>query len=525
MKTRSVLLYLPALPFRVEALFPQRELAVVAGALLEEGHQTEIWDYGVVEEVARAKEGMVGGRTRVWLRARHEAERRSQLVQRLCRERGLDFVAILAQTHADMVEALHVGRALRRAAPRIRQFLFGEHAVSFQAVLASAGDWDAVCTEESLAQLARVFGSPPQWGSVHGVCTGIPSAAPAARTPGFCGAFVLPEYSEEVYGAMAGAHKFRLFAVPRRGPQTGARHYDSPAPRAAVPGAAWRHSVEEVQWIQRQWGARVFYLRGRFGTLDLLQGLNALSCRGSGLVLGTECDLDYMDEEAADLLARFGCSFVSVDVDSGSQRLLEEFYGRRFGLSKAEQLLRGLRGAGVHIHARLQFPCAEDDYHTRAETVRFLSRAGVSTVELTAPKIRPGSVWRQRADEFGFILQPRRHADWCRGEEEAAWRRRAPGYRLRGWGRRRKAAEREHLLCELAERGIQEAPAAAGLLARVSSRIDSEQSYLEGLHGCLTNFDAEAIYAMIRGFNDAASSSTVTSVVQRRDEMRTAVGN
>ena len=46
MKTRSLLVYVPGIPFDLEAFCPQRRLAALAGSLVHEGHETQILDFG-----------------------------------------------------------------------------------------------------------------------------------------------------------------------------------------------------------------------------------------------------------------------------------------------------------------------------------------------------------------------------------------------------------------------------------------------------------------------------------------------
>jgi hypothetical protein len=80
-----------------------------------------------------------------------------------------------------------------------------------------------------------------------------------------------------------------------------------------------------------------------------------------------------------------GCQAMSFDVGTGSQMILDDFYGRAFGISETENLLRASKLSGIFTVAGFTYPCAADDYHTRAETLRLVERTRPSAAFVSLP--------------------------------------------------------------------------------------------------------------------------------------------
>jgi hypothetical protein len=82
----------------------------------------------------------------------------------------------------------------------------------------------------------------------------------------------------------------------------------------------------------------------------------------------------FTPQSLADLAAS-GCRSVSVQADSGSQYLLDEFYGSPWTVTEMERVFRASRFHGLYTVGEFTYPCPRDDYHTRAETERIVRRS------------------------------------------------------------------------------------------------------------------------------------------------------
>src|SRR5690606_37539778 len=93
------------------------------------------------------------------------------------------------------------------------------------------------------------------------------------------------------------------------------------------------------------------------------------------------------------------------------QRLLEDFYGDRHGVSVTEEVLRACKAAGIFTATRFVYPCPADDHHTAAETLRLAARTRPDAIRIELPEVLPGSRWYAEPSTFGFTLDRSRYFD------------------------------------------------------------------------------------------------------------------
>ncbi|MEK7795694.1 MAG: hypothetical protein AAB353_14245 [Candidatus Hydrogenedentota bacterium] len=85
-------------------------------------------------------------------------------------------------------------------------------------------------------------------------------------------------------------------------------------------------------------------------------------------------DPNSLTPNCARLLKLSGCTAVSLRIHSGSQYMLDRYYRRGVTVSEAEQAVRACKAAGLFTVAQFTYPSELDDYHTCAETLRFIVR-------------------------------------------------------------------------------------------------------------------------------------------------------
>ena len=537
MKTRNVLLYLPGLPYELTAFFPQRTLALVSAALRREGHGAEIWDFGTLGAFAEAGSELQASRQHLprvarWCTTQAAAlrrglsqvssQRRETVLARLTRHLP-DAVFLLAETRSDFREARALSQRLRELLPQTRQFLVGEYAALFGRVLQKEATWDAVLltgAEGIAGELARHLNTPAHWPFMQGVLSNTKAEGWHERLLR-AETTVPPSYVQDAGDTFDKTQKFALFSLAHPEGSRLRAHY-LPARWLAPSQTAWHDFEAEIMALHTQLGARAFWFRGAFGDQDVPRGFPALLESAVSIAYAVELQMEQLSPPFAALLRSSGCLAASVRLDHGSQRLLEDFYGRGFSVSQAERSLRALRDAGIFSVGAFQYPCAEDDYHTREEALRFARRARLASVCVTRPKVLPGSLWRQRPGDFGYILSAAHYGTWCRaaGGEEVT------GYRLRAFSHARQLMESELLRGALRELDIlQECPAPVALLARVSGSAGQEAAYSEELSRALASFDGERMNAMIRQFNDRAMLPEHSRLLRLQPAFPAAVGN
>ncbi len=566
MKTRSVLLYVPGIPLRAESLLPQRRLAAVAGALLSKGHFTSIIDHGTVEAVRRCTPP---GLTTVAQQAAQELEsktprllpgfltgffqtrgfevllnefqegRRREIGGEVAACQPLDFVAILALDRSDLREALLVSESLRQRFPEMKQVVFGPCVDVFGSMILSLEEaFDGAFTgdaEMSLPQWAEWGRHPGEWPGVpnllyrcdHQVVETTRDASTSLDR------FPAPCYDEEIYPAAHAMGKFKLFTLEQSCGCTHVSHQESDPSsiRRTLRTRSTALLCGEMAGLGKQFGARAFHIEGKHTAPAQAEQLaRDIKSRGLTVQYSRDAHIRHMAPASLPLLAASGCVSAAFQIDTGSQRLLEDFYGHEFGVTEMERVLAACRKAGVFTVAGIAYPCPQDDYHTRAETLRVLSRCHPNAAPLSMPLLLPGSAWMQSAPAFGFKVDHAAYARWALGHESnASWGDRAMAdlpYRMTGWTRSRIASEYADLTRDIEELHIlARATAREGLLARMSGYEGEEGLYCAMMRRRLFTMDTRGLMKLAGEFNGRATAPMNLVAFRPFTPVLAAVGN
>ncbi len=561
--TRSLLVYLPGYPYTAETLMPQHLLAAMASALTEAGHETYVLDYGTVDDLAaltagRLANALLGASAAdLWeenagVCSRWTARRRRRALTGMVRQaetrqcasaameigthKSLDFVVLYIPRREDAAPALRLAKALRVQTPSVRILLAGEHVNGYASFLLAASEFVDGCIvgdgEPTVVALADGMRLAHSWTNLPNLVIREGADIRAARREEIprLDALPWPCYRREYYPAIYGGGKFRVFTVREsRGfdhvPHTAQR---SPFEPHQVRVRSPRRVCDELRALSRDCGARAFHF---LGSATPAAAFDAI-CRE---ILG-EClhicysragHVRHTDPAAVSTLRDSGCRAIQFQVDTGSQRLLEDYYGHDFGVTTIETVFRACRDAELFIEARFTYPCPEDDYHARAETLRLVRRSLPHAVRLALPEAAPGSDWWDFAREFGFHIDPRAVAHWAAAAADpfaAPYAHASHGMK----GRRAAEIRREYtgLLSDLQFEGFPTAVTAQeALLARLCGQHNAEASYSERLRELLFVGDAEALAAQVRAFNDRAVVPANTIPFVPYTSVRAAVGN
>jgi hypothetical protein len=551
MKSRSLLLYVPGIPLLMESLLPQRPLAALAASLLDAGHETRILDYGTLSAMERflgpgrsegASAGCSGGG---WLSRLRTPWRTAGFQNRLHRfyqevlqgvtaDPDLDFVVFLVNTRDDLRDATQVALRLRELRPGLRRLAAGSYIERCAPlVLAASNAFDAAMVEDPeriLPLLADLIHRPEQWPGTPALhyrlggellATGRAQPAPIESLP-------LPRYDASLYPAVHHPGKLRLFCVEHsRGGLEG--QVDRSAWRVRMkPSATLRR---EIAGLLDQFPASVFHLEGpETSGLPMAHFAGEIRSRGLRILYSREGHIRHADPATLREIAHSGCEAIDFQVDTGSQRLLEDFYRHPFSVSEIERALHGCRAANLFTTLRLTFPCPWDDYHTRAETVRLLERCRPQGVSLSPPWLWPGSLWRQRAPEYGYHLNHTRYLQWMAATNPAdrgAGRNGAlASYRMLGWSAAGIDLERRALSTEIEALGIGwHATSWEGLMARVAGYRGREEVYCGDLRQALAEGSFERAVSLIEIFNSRVAACTNVDRIPLYVPLPAAVGN
>lgn len=561
--TRSLLVYLPGYPYSAETLMPQHSLAAIATALTEAGHETHVLDYGTVDELASLTAGRACGAllgasaADLWetggtLYARWSARRRRKGLTHLVRDAEarqresvlaeiasygrIDFIVLHIPRREDVTQALWLAEALREQQRETRLFLSGRHAAWYgQYLMEWCPALDACCTgdeEPAFVALAEELYDRESWRQTANlwvresdgvVCT--------ARDEIFnLNAFPAPVYDRDVYPAVFHGGKFRVFTVRESrgsdyvphwmpGPSPGERH---------VRVRSARRVCEELKMLNKTCGARAFHFAGD-GTpsshFDAICG--EMMNQNIQAWYSREGHVRNIDPETTAALFLSGCQAMSLRIDTGSQRLLDDYYGHEFCVTETENVLHACRRAGIFTVAGFTYPIPEDDYHSLAETMRLVRRTQPHAIEAHVPEMAPGSDWFDFAAEFGFRIDEGALAQWAATAPDPFGAAAADvPFAMKNRTAAQIRGDHEDFLGEfMFEKFALEISVREALLARVSDEYDNEAAYAERLRHLLLVGDADALAAHLSNFNEKAVAPSNTVRFTPYVPVRAVVGN
>lgn len=435
MKTRSILLYFPGYPFELKVLTPSRQLASLAGSLLDQGHETLVLDYGTVSTVDR----LVAGKPlrhiekladdlmevtpanplqtlhMLWhMRCADKAFRDQraayahEIAEHLASRRGIHFAAFMMNTVEDVISTLAVVRPLRKRCPRLRIVGFGQMATQFwEHLIRKENGFDCLCVDEpetALVALAERIDIPDLWHHIPNIASA--RGGQARLSPRDVSAslstFPAPAYEPDVYPALKADQKVRVFTIDECKPLQSYSHAASQTDE--TPRVRSVASVCNEMWrIGTLFGARAFHFSAESAPASHVSAVaHELLRRGMSAVYTRSGSIENAVPATFPVLYTSGCVAMSFPIDTGSQRLLDTFYGRNFTITDVERVLRCSKSIGMFTIARFTYPCPADDYHTRAETLRVIERAKPHAAPVSYPRVVPGTRWHDEAVSYGY---------------------------------------------------------------------------------------------------------------------------
>ncbi len=439
MKTRGVLVRVPGYPTQLDCLLPDRKLATIAGCLREAGHHVEILDFGTSEFLTNLFPDCLRDSVTTLvshfdgfpehnplsvlhiLWTVHSTDKAFRaILARKCvavaekiAERDSDYVIFVLNTADDVEPTFRVLRELKDLCPQQHHALAGRYAELYLESLLKANP-DISCVfrgdgEASVVLWAERLDAKYDWSEIPNLAYVQNGRIRKTRTEAAdLSTLPLPAYDPETYQALADdSAKLRIFEVEEsRGcprlcyacSRTTTERWMRPRPARLV--------CEEVRRLQGWYGAVAFRFTDITAPGAAHAGNISLALLRQGIAITSSRCLHVCADatEVFQSLFTSGCRVMTFYVDTGSQRLLEDCFGKTTGVTLIETMLHEAKKAGLKTIVRLTYPTPADDYHTREETLRLLSRTKPDYVYVALPEVHPRSVWFAHADRFGYWL-------------------------------------------------------------------------------------------------------------------------
>lgn len=445
MASNSLLIKIPSSHFCLNTLRPDAGLAQLAGYLHDADHTTRIWDFGTLEMIERLfpkslhKHAIERGDTH-WTESvqpnyltkfnrmvsrksssdlqRHEESVWKEIAEAIFREKSLDFIAFSLDSASDLAAYERIIPLIRFARPRLRLLgvgrLFDRDQDSLPACLPL---FDCVSWGHSGTHFMRwveEINTPERWTDIPNLAysDGVRMYMTKAGMGASTNHKVSPDYSYATYPALMDDTKLLYFDIEE---VSGGR----------IPGQQCVKSpsiiVDEIKALREQFQSMVFHFTGCSGEIDHADALaRELLTRHMNIRYTRECHVATAPPHTISALSASGCYGVDFQIDSGSQRLLDTYYHHPFGVTQVEQVIRACTFSNVFTLMNFSYPSVEDDYHTRAETLRLIQRCKPHATHVSIPL----QVHRRTTDlRTRFTVEPnhrsaskivREHEDLCR---------------------------------------------------------------------------------------------------------------
>lgn len=440
MKTRGLLVRVPGYPTQIDSFLPDRKLATVAGYLKEAGIEAEIIDFGtpafltslipdslresvitLVKRLDAAGEvnNPFSALHMMWTVHSTDRAFRSAMAKK-CREiaellaqRSSDFIVFSVQGADDVEPIFQIAGELRELCPQQKVALIGRYADLYGEMLAGASEAiDCIFRgdgESVVPSWADRLSSRYDWSELPNLIfrengkirRTVAEPADLTRMP-------VPLYDPEVYPCLEDeGNKLRIFEIEEsRGcprlcyscSRMTTERWMRPRPVRSV--------CDEIRRLQAVYSTIAFRFSDTTASGAAHSGSVALALLRQGLVTvsARRIHVCSASSDVFQSLHASGCHVVTFNVDTGSQRLLEDCFGKNTCVTHMETLLREAKRAGLRTIVRLTYPSPGDDYHTREETLRFLTRTKPDFACVVLPEMHPRSVWFGHATRFGFWI-------------------------------------------------------------------------------------------------------------------------
>lgn len=451
MNRKTCLVHVPGHPLRMDDLIPQSLLARLAAVLIQEGVSVSIVDMGVPESIV---DPAIAEESPSALLPGVEGALREILTE------APSLVVLQVLHRKDVPSVRQTARLVKEHRPETCVLLAGGYAEAYGPVLVEVdANIDAAILYEPEMVLA-------EWGSA-------PIDKPLSEYPNLVmlrdgqtrrgrralarqlDRFPLPEYSSAIYPAIYQGKKLHLFEIEHvRG--GGGAPLGPVAPWSAIPLRLKSPSVcvREIEHIRHCVPtAAALQFSGGGASAQAMEHL-CYELRGLDRPVrySRDAQVGELDALSPHSLRASGCRVLRMPLYTGSQRLLEDFFGQSYGISQAERALQRAQRAQLFRIVEFTYPVPHDDRHTRAETLRLISRVMPEAVSVAAAELRPESVWSDWQEAYGFQIDEQAYRAWVAPDSRADSGIRP--YRMAGWTKERMLAESDALLQDAASLGV-----------------------------------------------------------------------
>lgn len=431
MKTKSLLINYSGYPMTPNAFMPDNGLAVLAGSLLNHGHETMILDYNTIDMMKLLPHEYGERLHKLKQRSFEENEdelqeisrsitqiQKNDIVEKACEisaiiiEKKIDFLAFKLWTGKGFENSIKLATEIKKRINSIPIFAGGPHVDYFRSRIYKATDvFDVLAYgegEETILQLADYALGKVKLESIYNLIIKKDQKifeTPEKRLVDLNKSF--PIYDTDIYPALKGDKKLKIFIAefsrgcPNKCNFCG--HSNKSGSQRRSKSA--ERIIEEFQYIAKTHGTRVFR-NGDSNTPGSVIKDVATRIIQDGL------DIEYalishansLKPEYFSLLKRSGCFSVFIGIESGNQQIVDKIINKGLKLHKAKKMIEKARENGLFVVTSYVYPSPGETEKSKQDTIEFIKHSKTDVASFCPPIITPRSTWGDNPEKFGIEL-------------------------------------------------------------------------------------------------------------------------
>lgn len=449
---RGLIISYAGYPYTPSSLLADNGLANLAGALLANGHDVRIIDFGSVDVVRRLMPPDVHARlSKAYLKAKHLKEQNKlNIFHKLCllnefkkadrvlsrfqetqvsvigrelieliREEKYDFVGFKLWLGDGFAGSVTIANAIKREYPGIKIFAGGPIVdEGEEAVLEIAPVFDAAVYsdgEEAIVDLALYCDGNKALKDVHNIIYRQDNRI-IKTEPSLCddiNNLPLPVYDEKIYPSMSGNSKMKIAVLDE---SRGCPNRCYFCPHVHKSGGKWRvkspdRIIQEIKRLIEIYNIHAFRYAGSCTPADTMRSVaKRILDEGIDVVYTSFASANISDTDSFKMLKKSGLQALFFGVESGDDRILHEVMNKK--MLSAELIRKSISSAidaGIFCVGSLIFPAPGETPQSRQTTIDLLKdiykRPGTGAIEVQFPGLFPGTEWYENAERFGFRIK------------------------------------------------------------------------------------------------------------------------
>ncbi|HOK08452.1 MAG TPA: hypothetical protein PLJ10_02185 [Candidatus Hydrogenedens sp.] len=443
--SQFIFVYAPSNLKDIKVFLPKRPLAVMAQILKENYVETAIFDFGVPNSIEFLQENTTTssvsknsiGKTKKWnslvskIFGKHKddiAVREQRYIQWVHRNIKITpktaCILFWIENRGDLVIARHVAKQIREDEPERELFIIacgpyfkhtGPYIVTylpeFNGILLNHCELSILPLWKYLVSGKPIHSIPnyaySEWGEIH--------MGPVSR---LLSLDELPIPTYDTYESLLRGEKFNIFTLEQT--RDGRMGYAEPYILKQPINASIESLIHESHALRGRYYTSTFHIAGEMTSLTDVQSF-ALALLKSAHFINYSRSFHCLNVqgESVHSLHLSGCRAISVEIPTGSQRLLSKYYGLMRTISSFETAMTAFASSGLYTTIQCSYPCAEEDRHTFAETVRLIQRIKPDSVRVLPVYLWPDSLWWENMQSFNLNIDTSDYFTWLAGQHSA----------------------------------------------------------------------------------------------------------